>query len=81
MAAVINNQLTQRQAATRYRIPRRTLRNHLKSGKTTKKMGRDPILSKSQEKELVERIIKFAKICVPLTPNEHRLIDSVRKRE
>lgn len=68
MAAVINSELTQREAAIRYKIPRTTLRNHLKSGKTTKKLGRDPILSKSQESDLVERIIKFSKIGMPLTP-------------
>lgn len=68
MAAVINGELSQRQAADRYKIPRRTLRNHLKSQKTTKKLGRDPILSKGQEKDLVERIIKFSKIGMPLTP-------------
>lgn len=65
IAAVKNGELSQRQASDRYHIPRRTLRNHLKYGKTTKKMGRDPILSKSQEKNLVERIIKFAKIGMP----------------
>lgn len=67
MAAVVNG-MSQRQAADQYKIPRRTLRNHLKSGNTAKKMGRDPILSKSQEKDLVERIIKFSKIGMPLTP-------------
>lgn len=68
MAAVNSGKCTQRQAAAQYQIPRRTLRNHLKSGKSKKKMGRDPILSESQEKDLVERIIKFSKIGMPLTP-------------
>lgn len=67
VASVISGELSQRQAAEKYQIPRRTLRNHLKTGITTKKMGRDPILSKAQENDLVERIIKFAKIGMPLT--------------
>ncbi|XP_034825562.2 uncharacterized protein [Maniola hyperantus] len=68
MAAVKNGELSQREAAARYNIPRRTLRNHLTSGKSKKEIGRAPILSKAHEKDLVERIIKFSKIGMPLTP-------------
>ncbi|CAK1582436.1 unnamed protein product [Parnassius mnemosyne] len=54
MNAVQRGQLSQRAAASRHNIPRRTLRDHLKR--------------KHQENDLVERIKRFAKIGVPLTP-------------
>ena len=37
MAALKNGELSQREAASRYNIPRRTLRNHLISGKSKKR--------------------------------------------
>lgn len=45
---------SQREAAVLYRIPRRTLRNHLKSGSCERKMGRNSVLSKDEEVELVK---------------------------
>ncbi len=38
--------------AKKYGIPRRTLRNHLNSGSTVKRVGRAAILSTEREKEL-----------------------------
>lgn len=66
--AVHNRQMSQRKAAAVYSIPRRTLRNHLKSGSTTKSTGRHTTLSKMQEKDLTKRIIRLAHVGVPLTP-------------
>ena len=59
---------SQREVAKRYEIPRRTLRNHMQSGKISKKLGRNPVLTNNQAKELGSRIIRFSNIGLPLTP-------------
>ena len=59
---------SQRVVAKRFKIPRRTLRNHLQSGKISKKLGRNPVLTDEQEKELCSRIVRFSNIGLPLTP-------------
>lgn len=59
---------SQRQAAVLNGIPRRTLRNHIKSNSSVRKIGRDAILSPEQETDLVKRIIHFAERGLPLTP-------------
>lgn len=66
--AVNNKEMSQRQAADAFSIPRRTLRNHLKSGSIKKITGRIPILDKSQEQDLTCRIIRLAQVGMPLTP-------------
>ncbi|XP_060807694.1 jerky protein homolog-like [Amyelois transitella] len=66
--AVQRGHLTQRSAAARYNIPRRTLRDHLKTGQEIKRLGRKPILTNTQEKDLASRIKRFASIGIPLTP-------------
>ena len=43
---------SQRDVAKRFKISRRTLRNHLQSEKISKKLGRNPALTDEQEKEL-----------------------------
>ncbi|CAH1999504.1 unnamed protein product [Acanthoscelides obtectus] len=70
VCAVERNILSTYAAAERYNIPRRTIRNHLKSGNVKKTLGRKAILSKDQdqESELVSRIIRFAEIGLPKTP-------------
>lgn len=60
--------LSQREAAHRFNIPRRTLRNHLKSGVLNKKLGRSSLLSFEQEKQFSERIVRLCDIGMPLTP-------------
>ncbi|CAH2100623.1 unnamed protein product [Euphydryas editha] len=65
--AVQKGRLTQRVAAARYNIPRRTLRDHLKTGQEIKRFGRKPILTKKQEEDLAARIKRFANIGIPLT--------------
>lgn len=71
--AVYTGRCTQRVAAIRYNIPRRTLRDHLKTGSSVKRMGRKSILNRNQEQELVGRIIRLAEIGVPLTMKMLRL--------
>lgn len=61
------------QASSKYEIPRRTLRNHVASGKIQKRLGRHTILSKDQEKDFVKRIIKFSEMGIPLTPKMIRI--------
>lgn len=53
-------------------IPRRTLRNHLKSGNTERKLGRKKLLTADQENELENRIIRLSEVGVPLTPKQLR---------
>ncbi|KAJ2937824.1 hypothetical protein O0L34_g17800 [Tuta absoluta] len=60
-------------AAARYNIPRKTLRNHLQSGSTERKLGRSAILSSEQEAGLVRRIVRLADVGVPLTPKMLRI--------
>lgn len=52
----------------KFNIPRRTLRNHLVSGNSTKIIGKTTILTKQLEEDLSQRIKRFAKLGVPLTP-------------
>ena len=64
---VINYGVSVRKASIEYKIPRRTLRNHARSGNKSKSMGRKITLSESEEKQLVQRIIRFCDIGFPLT--------------
>lgn len=66
--AVERKLLSQREAAKRYNIPRRTLRNHLKTGSMERKLGRAATLTPVQEEDLVGRIIRLAAVGMPLTP-------------
>ncbi|CAG4929841.1 unnamed protein product [Parnassius apollo] len=59
--------MSQRKAAATFNIPRRTLRNHIKSGSTKKIIGRTPVLNKTQEKDLCKRVIRLAQVGLPLT--------------
>ncbi|KAJ8945036.1 hypothetical protein NQ318_019031 [Aromia moschata] len=53
-------------------IPRTTLRNHIKSGNEKRILGRKPLLSEEQERELESRIIKMSRVGLPLTPRTVR---------
>lgn len=64
--------MSQRAAAARYSIPRRTLVNHLKSGKVEKQIGRRTILTKEQETDLATRIKRLAAVGLPLKPKSIR---------
>lgn len=58
---------SQESVSQRCGIPRRTLRNHLKSGSTKRVLGAKPILTEQQENDLAEKIIRFAQRGFPLT--------------
>ncbi|XP_044262782.1 uncharacterized protein LOC123010147 [Tribolium madens] len=53
-------------------IPRRTLRNHKKSGKTSRSLGRPPVLTPQLENELEKKIVRFAERGFPLIPKSLR---------
>lgn len=67
MASVSSGELSVRAASRLYSIPRRTLRNHMITGSTEKKVGRSTFLSGDQEKDLTIRIKRLAEIGMPLT--------------
>jgi hypothetical protein len=58
---------SQREAAAQFKISRRTLRNHIKSGSAVKQMGRNSVLTVEQERDLVQRIIRFNDVGMPLS--------------
>ncbi|RXG68808.1 hypothetical protein Avbf_01756 [Armadillidium vulgare] len=64
--AVERGLLSTYKAAERYKVPRRTIRNHLQTGSLKKTLGRKSILSDDQETELVNRIMRFSEM--PVTP-------------
>ncbi|KAL3282402.1 hypothetical protein HHI36_005587, partial [Cryptolaemus montrouzieri] len=68
METVQNNQLNTNAAALKFNIPRRTLRNHLLSGNSTKIIGKTTVLTKQLEEDLSQRIKRFEKLGIPLTP-------------
>ncbi|KAJ8953020.1 hypothetical protein NQ318_015382 [Aromia moschata] len=61
----VDRGLSQQKAATRFGIPRRTIRNHIKTGKIERKLGRQSILSPQQEKDLTARILRLADVGYP----------------
>ena len=67
LKAVEGGGISVRKASTHFGIPRRTLRNHIGSKSAQKRLGRKSVLSAESEKELVDRIIRFADIGFPLT--------------
>ncbi|KAH9638774.1 hypothetical protein HF086_002014 [Spodoptera exigua] len=56
LRAVKKGKLSQRAISLKYNIPRRTLRDHMKTGQDVKRMGRKPILTEAQENDLCGRI-------------------------
>ncbi|XP_072381359.1 uncharacterized protein [Diabrotica undecimpunctata] len=64
---VVENGMSVNQASNDFRIPRRTLRNHLTTGISTRKLGRNTILSSGQETELCSRIFRLPDIGMPFT--------------
>ena len=55
MLAAVKDDMSQRDAAENLKIPRCTLRNHIKSGITKKTLGRKSVLTVEQEQDLVRR--------------------------
>ncbi|CAB3233470.1 unnamed protein product [Arctia plantaginis] len=66
--AVQRGTLSTYKAAERYKVPRRTIRNHLQSGSLKKSLGRKPILNDEEEAQLVQRIIRYSEMGLPVTP-------------
>jgi transposase len=65
--AAVQRGMSQRDASITFNIPRRTIRNHLKSGNTKRCLGRKSILTVEQEQDLVRRIIRFSEVGIPIT--------------
>lgn len=63
---------SQRYVENRCGIPRRTLRNHMKTGDVGRKLGANATLNTKQEGDLVKKIIRFSEIGFPLTPKALR---------
>lgn len=63
----VRNGMAVRTASAVFGIPRRTLRNHMSSGSTAKKIGRPCMLTVDQEKDLRDRIVRLADIGMPVT--------------
>lgn len=63
----IRNGESQRNAGSKFNIPRRTLRRYIHWGIALKRLGRPSVLSPQQEKDFVKRIIRFCEVGLPLT--------------
>lgn len=63
----VNEGMSVNKASKAFCVPRRTLRDHLKTGSVIKRQGRHPYLSKDQELELCARIFRLADIGMPIT--------------
>ena len=65
--AAVKDGMSQRNAADNFKIPRRTLRNHIKYVITRKTLGRKSVLTIEQEQDLVRRIIRYSEVGMPIT--------------
>lgn len=63
---------SQRYVEQKCGIPRRTIRNHIKTQSSVRKLGRRTILSKEEETDLENKIIRLADKGFPLTPKSLR---------
>lgn len=63
-----------REAARNFGIPESTLRHHLKPGSEVERLGRKPLFTKPQEKELANHVMKLANLFYGVTPRELRRI-------
>ena len=81
MSAVNRHVLSEREASKRFGIPRRTLRNHLKTGSGEKRMDQKLLLSTEIEQKLIQRIFRYADIGLPLTSKmiQHYVFEYVDK--
>lgn len=68
VAAVREGRMSHQGASKTFSIPRRTLSRYVDSNQTRKAaMGRKPVLSADEERELSARIIRLAEVGYPLT--------------
>lgn len=68
--AVQRGTLSTYRAAERYKVPRRTVRNHLQSVSLKKSLGFiiKKIYNDEEEAQLVQRIIRYSEMGLPVTP-------------
>jgi len=64
--AAIKDGMSQRDAADNFKIPRRTLCNHIKSGITKKSLGRKSVITVELEQDLVRHIIRYSEVGMPI---------------
>lgn len=68
VTAVQEGRMSRQGASKTFSIPRRTLSRYVDSNQTSKaRMGRKPVLTTDQERELSARIIRLAEVGYPLT--------------
>lgn len=68
VAAVQEGRMSRQNASKTFSIPRRTLSRYVDSNRTSKStMGRKPVLTADQERELSARIVRLADVGYPLT--------------
>lgn len=65
--AVRNRGTSLREAARVYKVPRMTISNHLGETNPTRRLGQKIIFTEDEEKQLVERILKYAEVGLPVT--------------
>ncbi|KAJ8937876.1 hypothetical protein NQ314_011679 [Rhamnusium bicolor] len=63
----VESGMSQRKASETFNVPRRTLRNHLKTGSNNRKLGRGSVLTKQQEKDMVTRTMRLADVGYSVT--------------
>ena len=64
--AAVKDGISQRDAADNFKIPRRTLCNHIKSGITKKSLGRKSVITVELEQDLVRHIIRYSEVGMPI---------------
>lgn len=67
VTSVQTGELSSYKAAETYNIPRRTLRDYLRSGLSKRTLGRISVFTSEQEKDLSKRIMRFADLGIPMT--------------
>nr|CAH7745913.1 unnamed protein product [Callosobruchus chinensis] len=73
VAAVREGRMSRQGASKTFSIPRRTLSRYVDNNETRKSaMGRKPVPTADQERELSSRIIRLAEVGYPLTPKTLR---------
>ncbi|KAJ2954232.1 hypothetical protein O0L34_g2477 [Tuta absoluta] len=66
--SAVESGISSYKASEQYGVPRRTLRDYLRSGGVSKRqLGRKSVFTKTQEADFVKRIIRFAELGIPLT--------------
>lgn len=65
--AIKSKKMSENKAAKHYGIPKPTIRRHIQSGSTVKRLGRNTILNKEEENDFVNDLIAFKESKIPLT--------------